>query len=243
MARLTTGVSVLWLIISLSATSAWSFPVVYMKTSSKMGGLFRAISNYDYGAVKYLLKQHGAKKRINETHNADGDIFTPLQWAIHTMIHGSYRDEFKSLKLPSPKERAQAFEVIDLILQKGGDPDIYDSRGDTPLHLAARKLNLPLLELLLENRAEINALNNNGETVLHVIARDARAYRGRDKVADFLLNQGANPHIINADNQLAVDLAKSSGDEVMEKVLSNSWWLIFNPQPSLKVDTTPSEQA
>lgn len=194
----------------------------------QMGGLFKAISNYDYEAVKFLLKQHGARKLINSTYKADSDVFTPLQWAVHVVVRGSYRDEHKYLKLPNIAERAQALKIIELILLKGGNPDVYDFDGDTPLHRAARNLNLPLLEVLLTNKADINARNAEGETVLHVIARDARAYRERIKVADFLLIKGADPTIANTADQLALDISKSSGDETLAKVLSNSWWVTFN---------------
>ena len=214
------NITVKLVLLSLLATPAFG--------KIQMGGLFKAISNYDYEAVNFLLKQRGARQLINTNHHADGDVFTPLQWAIHTMLHGSYRDEYKYLKLPNIKEREQALKIVDLIMMKGGDPNVYDFNGDTPLHQATRSLHQPLIELLLTNQANINALNAAGETVLHVIARDTKAYRHRDEVASFLLYQGADPTVTNTNDQLAIDLAKTSGDAVIEKILSNNWWLIFN---------------
>jgi ankyrin repeat protein len=63
---------------------------------------------------------------------------------------------------------------IDIILQKGGNPNLKDNNGQTPLHIAASNGYLSCLTLLLKGGADPSLKDNNGNIPLHlaIIGRD-----------------------------------------------------------------------
>lgn len=48
-------------------------------------------------------------------------------------------------------------EIIQLLINHGGDVNLPDSNGDTPLHLAIRQFDLNKVNLLLENNANLES--------------------------------------------------------------------------------------
>ena len=64
---------------------------------------------------------------------------------------------------------------IDIILKKGGNPNLKDNNGQTPLHIAACNGYLNCLTLLLKGGADPSLKDNNGNIPLHL------AIIGRDK--------------------------------------------------------------
>jgi ankyrin repeat protein len=64
---------------------------------------------------------------------------------------------------------------IDIILKKGGNPNLKDNNGQTPLHIAASNGYLSCLTLLLNGGADPSLKDNNGNIPLHL------AIIGRDK--------------------------------------------------------------
>jgi ankyrin repeat protein len=74
------------------------------------------------------------------------------------------------------------------LLQKGADPNIRDSAGNTPLILAAQASREDLVQLLLTYKANINLGNSSGQTPLII------AVNNRDAgVARLLIDKGADP--------------------------------------------------
>ncbi|WP_267394869.1 MULTISPECIES: ankyrin repeat domain-containing protein [unclassified Sphingomonas] len=74
------------------------------------------------------------------------------------------------------------------LLQKGADPNIRDSAGNTPLILAAQAGREDLVQLLLAYKANINLGNSAGQTPLIV------AVNNRDAaVTRLLIDKGADP--------------------------------------------------
>jgi ankyrin repeat protein len=99
-------------------------------------------------------------------------------------------------------------------LSQGGDANLPDRNGDTPLHVAARSGWSDGMELLLRRRARVDAANKLGETPLIV------AVQGRQLAAvRRLLEAGANPaKPDNASGRSARDYAKldtRSGREIL----------------------------
>lgn len=66
------------------------------------------------------------------------------------------------------------------------------SKGDTPLHVAARLGSSEMIRLLLEH-SPIDLANNDGKTALHEAAT-----HGRDEVVEVLLKAGAEINCLKA---------------------------------------------
>ena len=68
---------------------------------------------------------------------------------------------------------AQFTDIVSLLLDAGADPDITDSQGDTPLHLAV--VSWPstqqTVDLLLARGADVTLKNNEGDTPFN-LAKD-----------------------------------------------------------------------
>jgi ankyrin len=57
--------------------------------------------------------------------------------------------------------------VLKKMLEKGASIDIQDKYGETPLHHAAARNKLVIVETLLKHKANPNATTRFGETPLH----------------------------------------------------------------------------
>lgn len=79
--------------------------------------------------------------------------------------------------------------IIEFLLARGADVNIRDPRGETPLHVAARKGEgeRKVIEMLVEHGADINARNARGETPLALAQKS-----GQSAIADYLISKGAN---------------------------------------------------
>jgi ankyrin repeat protein len=105
-------------------------------------------------------------------------------------------------------------EWLGYFLSQGGDANLPDRNGDTPLHLAARSGWGEGMDQLLRQRARVDASNKLGETPLIV------AVQGRQvAVIRRLLEAGANANKPdNASGRSARDYAKldtRSGREML----------------------------
>ena len=73
---------------------------------------------------------------------------------------------------------------IDIILKKGGNPNLKDNNGQTPLHISASKGDPNCIKSLLNGGADLSLTNNNGSTPLDL----ALIGRDRDESID-IINQ------------------------------------------------------
>lgn len=81
-------------------------------------------------------------------------------------------------------------EWLQVILLRGGNPNIGDKQGDMPLHIAAQLNYLDGAALLVKGKAKVDGRNNAGETPL------IRAVRLRHvDMVKFLMKNGANPDL------------------------------------------------
>lgn len=95
---------------------------------------------------------------------------------------------------------ADRFQVVDLLLKAGADPNPRrsDQEGNSPLHDAVRRGDLDVAQLLLRHAADPNSVNGFGETPLQVSLRPfgtefALTTGGTRAVVEALLYAGANP--------------------------------------------------
>ncbi|MEE6450771.1 ankyrin repeat domain-containing protein [Gottfriedia acidiceleris] len=113
-----------------------------------------------YEVVKTLIK-NGAQ--INALSHSKLS-FIPQNTALHAAIAG-----------------AKSIELIEFLITNGADPNISDSEGNTPLHIAAFEGNTSIAEHLLKNGAQIKT-NNSGKTPIE-IAKE----RGNSDFTNFII--------------------------------------------------------
>lgn len=89
-----------------------------------------------------------------------------------------------------------------------------DSKGYTPLMLAAMHGHYEAAALLLSLTADVHARDNHGNSVLM-----AATFTGHLSIVRLLLNHGANPDDCNFKRQTALLFARTFGMKDIEKVL------------------------
>jgi len=95
-------------------------------------------------------------------------------------------------------------EVVRGLLAAGADAAREDSKGNTPLHWAARAGDTAVANLLLLRNSPLDAKNNCGETPLHWSMRAGRNGMG---VTSLLLKNGGRPGILSAEFKRPIDVA------------------------------------
>jgi len=91
-------------------------------------------------------------------------------------------------------------EVAKLMIEKGAD---VNKPGWTPLHYAASKGNIEMIRLLIDEHAYIDAASPNGTTPLMMAA----GYSSQPLACKVLLEEGADPTLINDKELSAMDFA------------------------------------
>lgn len=88
------------------------------------------------------------------------------------------------------------FDVAELLLERGCDPDARDDDGETPLMAAARRKNAPMLELLLRHGADPSLTDGKGATAIRFAAARSGEDAGEEAclaAVSVLLERGADP--------------------------------------------------
>ena len=79
-------------------------------------------------------------------------------------------------------------------------------RGNTPLHRAANRGLVTVVQTLVADGADVNAANKDGETPLHWAAKGDRA-----AIAEFLVSKGADVHARDRYGRIPLYLAAKFG--------------------------------
>ena len=103
-------------------------------------------------------------------------------------------------------------EIVDMLLQKGADPNVNDDMGIAPILGAARQNRAEIIEMLIKNKAKVDIKNKSDETALHYAAE----YNSGD-AAKVLLAKGADKNLKNSSGKTPLDIAKDKkSDKVIE---------------------------
>ena len=98
------------------------------------------------------------------------------------------------------------------LLEHGADPNsVFAENGETPLHVAARAWDVPLVEAMVARGADIERKRADGRTPYAVAELN-----GNRAVADWLLAHGASPELSEVDRLVA---ACSQGDRAAADAL------------------------
>lgn len=109
----------------------------------------------------------------------------------------------------------QGDEIIQQGLKQKKNLNAQDNDGCTPLHLAVLMENLDVLELLLLLKADPNIPNYNGDTPLLLAVRQGVSFY----LIKYLLKNGADPNIKDAQNRTIVEVAQDNDRDYMIGVL------------------------
>ena len=108
----------------------------------------------------------------------------------------------------SPLMLAIITEQDDLARQLIARGAAVNKHGWTPLHYAATKGNIGIMQLLLDKDAFIDTESPNRSTPLMMAAQ----YSGNEQAVKFLLQQGADPWVKNQLGLTALDFARQGGN-------------------------------
>jgi ankyrin repeat protein len=103
-------------------------------------------------------------------------------------------------------------EIAQLLIEKGADPNIRDSFGETALMYAAGSGKMDMVTALLEKGADPNIKNNNGWSALWYAVRNKN-------MVTALLEKGADPNSRDNDGWTALIFAANHGIMDMVKLL------------------------
>ena len=96
-------------------------------------------------------------------------------------------------------------DVVQLLLDRGADPNKANEDGGTQLHSAASGGHIAVVQLLLDRGADPNKADIWEWTPLH------RAVEyGRKDVVQLLLDRGANPNLENRNGKTSISLARDT---------------------------------
>jgi ankyrin repeat protein len=129
-------------------------------------------------------------------------------------------------------------DLVQRVLELGGDPKVAEQNGFTCLHGAAWFYNYRVCALLLERGAAVNATNERGQTALHQIARsiynrsnllEIDPYANVLGAATVLISHGADKRLKDADGKRPVDWLKAQDDDPETQALVRALKKLLKP--------------
>eukprot|EP00944_MAST-04C_sp_MAST-4C-sp1_P003033 g3033.t1 len=106
-------------------------------------------------------------------------------------------------------------DVVTILVESGGaDLHVLDVGKMTTLHISAGVGAYEVVRFLLSNgcKKHVNAKDSDNETPLHLCAD-----YGSERVFDLLIEHGANPSILNAQNESPIELLIESSSTTMQR--------------------------
>ena len=149
-----------------------------------------AAEKSNHAVIRSLLKQH------LDVNAPQADGMTALHWAAHRddletarlLLSASVQvtNRFGITPLSLACQRGSS-AMVELLLERGANPNTVVRGGETVLMTAARTGNLKSVKALLAGGAQVDAKERRGQTALMWAAAD-----GHSEVAELLVKAGAN---------------------------------------------------
>lgn len=114
-------------------------------------------------------------------------------------INSKLLDDWTALHLASNENH---FQIIDILLNNGGNVEAQTTIKRTALHIAAFRGYLKAVETLIKHSANVNAQDCEENTPLHFASE-----RGFGEIVEFLLEKGANYKLKNIFKRNPIDLS------------------------------------
>ena len=109
--------------------------------------------------------------------------------------------------------------MVQLLLDRGANPNKAEENGDTPLHKAAMNGHKAVAKLLLKRGAEVNRQDKYGSTPLLSAAHNS--FMNRTEMVKILLEGGAMPDITDGRGRTPLYVAHEFGRTEVATVLMN----------------------
>lgn len=101
-------------------------------------------------------------------------------------------------------------KMVKLLLERGGNINIADKDGNTPLHFAVQGKKTAVIKLLLEHNANVSLLNSSGQTAIHL----AIAKEQKESIKALVL-ASCDVHVKDGNGDTAVHAAISTRQEAL----------------------------
>ncbi|XP_014223285.1 ankyrin-1-like [Trichogramma pretiosum] len=172
--------------------------------------------------VTELLLRHCADPNEVEIDARDSDNYTPLMMALH----------------------GKKWELVELLLQLGANPNLADAGGWTALHWICSRGNTECAKMLLERCHArhrplwFNARDKGGNTPLII------ALRRRDwELAKLLLQHGANPNLANIRGLTPLhEINDKDHDNYTECLTERFFKIVEDVQKSVQVNVNAQDK-
>ena len=201
--------------------------------------LFVAIVHQRPSVVKYLIEQGVSLDVHDDTgytllHHAI-ERQTPLSIVRYLLVGGADVNAMDdlgntALHLAILGENPP-IPLLELLMERGADPDIYNKRTQAPMHLAVQRNYRQVVELLLKYHADLDLPDKNGNTPMHLAIKmhkqeQDEVQHNMISVAKLLLHHGAKLHVQNRQCSTPLDLIKQHTD-VAVRILEVIYMLPF----------------
>lgn len=193
----------IWLcfaVLLIPVTLRVLYAVQLTQRQCQSGPLEKAILRRDLPAVRRLL-DHGASPNTRLEWLSVASVTPAAVWK--NVLRGDHGGTTPILMLAAETE---ATPLVQLLLERGANPNIRDRNGGTPLMSAASQYHgscytppgaIPTMRLLIAHGADVNAQDLGGETALSYAVADKKL-----TTVKFLLEQGAAMHIKGGESVL-----------------------------------------
>ncbi|EDO47820.1 predicted protein [Nematostella vectensis] len=109
-----------------------------------------------------------------------------------------------------------AEKIASLLIKEGGcNPDILDGHRYSPIHLASKENNVPIVLALVDGGGDVNVRGCGGKTPLHIAASN-----GHQSVSGVLVENGADVTLVDDHGYSAMDVTSSQS---VRRILREAW--------------------
>ncbi|KAG0725254.1 Ankyrin repeat and protein kinase domain-containing protein 1 [Chionoecetes opilio] len=147
-----------------------------LSSGSNKNKLHYAVRKLCHKKCEELLDEGVQVNSVDETDSST---------ALHVLAH----------KASNNKGDQETLKLASLLIERGAQVDAKDSKGNTPLHIAAIEGVYALCEVLIQQaeatqKSLVNCINVKRMTALHLAVQE-----GQCRVAELLLGRGATPNV------------------------------------------------
>ena len=117
-----------------------------------------------------------------------------------------FKSRFRQTRLHSACDTCDLPAAETLLEEEGNAVNRQDQNGRTPLHCAATRGHIVIVDLLLQNGSKVNVTDNHGQSPLHLACSS-----GHSSVAAMLLSHGAEVNSVDGSGDTALFMAARKG--------------------------------